>query len=214
MQLLLDSAIIDEARQAAEWGWVCGATTNPTLLAKSDLPPAITLKQLGIFFKGPIFYQLTGATVELMTEEARLVEDLLGKQLVLKIPATASGFQAAARLSQKYAVAITSLFTPAQALLANAAGAQYALYYHNRAKRLLPDGSDLAKKLIDVLAQTETQVVAASLKSPEELIEARMAGVTILSAPFAVLARLPENEHSIAAVEEFRKNGIGLLDIL
>ena len=102
MQLLLDSAMIDEARQAAEWGWVSGATTNPTLLAKSDLPPAITLKQLGIFFKGPIFYQLTGETVELMTEEARLVEDLLGKQLVLKIPATALGFQAAARLSQKY----------------------------------------------------------------------------------------------------------------
>ena len=100
MQLLLDSAMIDEARQAAEWGWVSGATTNPTLLAKSDLPPAITLKQLGIFFKGSIFYQLTGETVELMTEEARLVEDLLGKQLVLKIPATTLGFQVAACLTK------------------------------------------------------------------------------------------------------------------
>jgi transaldolase len=211
MRLLLDSAIIDEARQAAEWGWVSGATTNPTLLAKSDLPPAKTLKQLGMLFKGTIFYQLTGETVDLMTEEARLAEDLLGKQLVLKIPATASGFQAAAHLSKKYAVAITSLYTPAQALLANASGAQYALYYHNRAKRLLPDGADLAKKLIEVLARTETQVVAASLKSPEELLDARMAGVPILSAPFEVLARLPENEHSVAAVEEFRKNGTGLL---
>ena len=212
MQLLLDSAIIEEARQAAEWGWVSGATTNPSLLAKSDLPPAITLKQLGIFFKGPIFYQLTGETVDAMAEEARLAGDLLGKQLVLKIPATALGFQAAAHLSKKYAVAITALYTPAQALLANAAGARYALYYHNRAKRLLPDGADLAKKLIEVLAQTETQVVAASLKSPEELLEARMAGVPILSAPFEVLLRMPDNEHSVAAVEEFRKNGAGLLD--
>ena len=212
MQLLLDSAMIDEARQAAEWGWVSGATTNPTLLAKSDLPPAVTLKQLGIFFKGPIFYQLTGETVELMTEEARLVEDLLGKQLVLKIPATALGFQAAARLSQKYAVAITSLYTPAQALIANAAGAQYALYYHNRAKRLLPDGADLARQLIEVLAQTDTQVVAASLKSPQELLEARLAGVPILSAPFGVLVQLPENEFSNAAVEDFRKTGVGLVD--
>ena len=59
MQLLLDSAIIDEARQAAEWGWVCGATTNPTLLAKSDLPPAITIKQLGIFLqRDPSFISL------------------------------------------------------------------------------------------------------------------------------------------------------------
>ncbi len=212
MQILLDSAIIEEARQAADWGWVSGATTNPTLLAKSDLPPAITLKQLGIFFKGPIFYQLTEESVESMTEEARLAGDLLGDQLVLKIPATALGFQAAARLSQKYAVAITSLYTPAQALLANAAGAKYALYYHNRAKRLLPDGADLARQLIEVLAQTETQVVAASLKSPQELLEARLAGVPILSAPFQVLAQLPGNEFSDAAVEEFRKTGIGLLD--
>ena len=212
MQLLLDSAVIDEARQASEWGWVSGATTNPTVLAKSDLPPAVALKQLGIFFKGPIFYQLTCETVDLMTEEARLAGDLLGDHLVLKIPATALGFQAAARLSQKYAVAITSLYTPAQALVANAAGAKYALYYHNRAKRLLLDGADLARQLIEVLAQTETQVVAASLKSPQELLEARLAGVPILSAPFAVLAQLPENEFSNAAVEEFRKTGIGLLD--
>jgi transaldolase len=212
MQLLLDSAVVDEARQAAEWGWVNGATTNPTLLAKSDLPPAITLKQLGIFFKGPIFYQLTGETVESMTEEARLAGDLLGNQLVLKIPATALGFQAAARLSQKYAVAITSLYTPAQALIANASGALYALYYHNRAKRLLPDGAELARQLVEVLAQTETQVVAASLKSPQELLEARLAGVPILSAPFGVLAQLPQNEFSDAALEEFRKNGVGLLD--
>jgi transaldolase len=212
MQLLLDSAVIDEARQASEWGWVSGATTNPTLLAKSDLPPAVALKQLGLFFKGPIFYQITCETVDLMTEEARLAGDLLGDHLVLKIPATALGFKAAARLSQKYAVAITSLYTPAQALVANAAGAKYALYYHNRAKRLLQDGADLARQLIEVLAQTETLVVAASLKSPQELLEARLAGVPILSAPFAVLAQLPENEFSDAALEEFRKNGIGLLD--
>jgi len=212
MQLLLDSAIIDDARQAAGWGWVSGATTNPTLLAKSGLPPAKTLRKLGKFFKGPIFYQLTGESMEAMKEEAKLAEELLGRQLVLKIPATALGFQAAARFSKKYAVVITSVFTAAQALVAHASGAQYALYYHNRAKRLLPDGAELAKKLIDVLAHTDTRVVAASLKSPEELMEARLAGVSILSAPFEVLARLPMNEHSDAAVLKFKKSGTGLLN--
>ncbi|HUV15062.1 MAG TPA: transaldolase family protein [Pelolinea sp.] len=212
MQLLLDSAIIDDARQAAGWGWVSGATTNPTLLAKSGLPPAKTLKKLGKLFKGPIFYQLTGESLEAMKEEAKLAEELLGKQLVLKIPSTALGFEAAARLSKKYAVAITSVFTAAQALVAHAAGAQYALYYHNRAKHLLPDGAELAKKLIDVLAHTDMRVVAASLKSPEELMEARLAGVSILSAPFEVLARLPMNEHSDAAVLKFKKSGTGLLN--
>jgi len=211
VQLLLDSAILDEARQAAEWGWVSGVTTNPTLLAKSSLTPAETLKELGQLFNGQIFYQLTSESVESMKEEAKLAEDILGGQLVLKIPATELGFQAAAQLSKEYTVAITSLYTPAQALAAHAAGARYALYYHNRAKRLLPDGADLASRLIQALEGTDTLVVAASLKSPEELIESRMAGVPILSAPLNVLAALPNNEHSDAAVEEFRQTGSGLL---
>lgn len=212
MQLLLDSAILEEARQAADWGWVSGATTNPTLLAKSGLPPAETLKELGKLFKGQIFYQLTSNSVNEMQKEAGVATDILGGQLVLKIPATELGFRAAAQLSGKYTVAITSLYTPAQALTAHAAGARYALYYHNRAKRLLPDGAELAAQLIQALAGTDTLVVAASLKSPEELIESRMAGVPILSAPLNVLAALPNNEHSDAAVEEFRQTGTGLLE--
>jgi transaldolase len=212
VQLLLDSAILEEARQAADWGWVSGATTNPTLLAKSGLPPAETLKELGKLFKGQIFYQLTGNSVNEMQKEAGVATDILGGQLVLKIPATELGFRAAAQLSSKYTVAITSLYTPAQALTAHAAGARYALYYHNRTKRLLPDGAELAAQLIQALAGTDTLVVAASLKSPEDLIESRMAGVPILSAPLNVLAALPNNEHSDAAVEEFRQTGTGLLE--
>ena len=212
MQLLLDSAIIEEARQAAEWGWLSGATTNPTLLAASTLPPAKTLKKLKRLFKGPIFYQLTGLSLETMTEEASLAADILGSQLVLKIPATDLGFQAAARLSKNYICAITSLFTPAQALVAHASGARYALYYHNRAKRLLKNGSRLASQLVEVLAGTGTQVVAASLKTPDELVEARQAGVSILSAKFEVLAQLPLNEFSQAALDAFHASGTGLLN--
>ena len=212
IQLLLDSAILDEARQAAGWGWVSGATTNPTLLAKSALSPAETLREISLLLKGQIFYQLTGATVEGMKEEAKLAEDILGSQLVLKIPATTLGFQASATLSGKYTVAITSLYTVAQALAANASGARYALYYHNRAKRLLPDGANLAQRLVHALAGTDTLVVAASLKSADELVESRMAGVPILSAPLNVLAALPNNDLSDAAVDEFNQTGIGLLD--
>ncbi len=212
IQLLLDSAILDEARQAAGWGWVSGATTNPTLLAKSALSPAETLREISRLLKGQIFYQLTGATIEAMKEEAKLADEILGSQLVLKIPATTLGFQASAALSGKYTIAITSLYTVAQALAANASGARYALYYHNRAKRLLPDGADLAQRLVHALAGTDTLVVAASLKSADELVESRMAGVPILSAPLNVLAALPNNDLSDAAVDEFNQTGIGLLD--
>jgi transaldolase len=212
MQLLLDSANLEEARQAADWGWVSGATTNPILLAQAGLPPAKALKKLGKLFSGPIFYQLTGASLDDMKAEAGMARDILGDQLVLKIPATPLGFQAATRLSKKYSVAITSLFTVAQALTANAAGARYALYYHNRAKRLLKDGATLPARLVQALVRTETLVVAASLKTADELVEARSSGVPILSAKFDVLAQLPVNEHSDAALADFDRNGTGLLN--
>jgi transaldolase len=214
MQLLIDSAIIDEVCQAAEWGWVKSATTNPTLLAQSELPPAQTLKEMGNILPGQIFYQLTGDNLKNMQDEAAIAYDILGGKLVLKIPATPLGFQAAAILSEKYRVAVTSIFTPSQAMVAHAAGARYALYYHNRAKRLLPQGQGdaLAGELVAVLEGTETQVVAASLKSPEEIVEARMAGVTMLSTKFEVLARLPQHEFSEQALQEFKATGTGLLN--
>jgi len=178
MQLLLDSAIIEEARQSSEWGWVSGVTTNPALLAKSDLSPEKTLRKLRRLFKnGPIFYQLIGQTLGAMKDEAEKAADILGKQLVLKIPATELGFRAITRLSKKYTCAVTSIFTPAQAMIAHTSGARFALYYHNRAKRLLKNGEELASELVRALKHTDTRVVAASLKNPEEVVEARTVGV-------------------------------------
>ncbi len=211
MQLLLDSAIIEEARQSAEWGWVSGVTTNPTLLAKSDLSPKKTLGKLRKLFKGPIFYQLAGLTLDAMKDEAEKAADILGKQLVLKIPATELGFRATSRLSKKYICAVTSIFTPAQALVAHAAGASFALYYHNRAKRLLKNGEELSSELVRVLKRTDTRVVAASLKTPEEVVEARTAGVSILSTTFGVLAQMMKHDLSKAALDEFNRSGTGLL---
>lgn len=214
MQLLIDSAIIKEVRQVAEWGWVKSATTNPSLLAQSDLPPAETLKEMGKILPGNIFYQLTGSDLPSMQAEAAQALDILGSKLVLKVPATVLGFQATALLSKTYTCAVTSIFTASQAMVAHNAGARYALYYHNRAKRLLPDGQGqrLAAELVHILDDTDTQVVAASLKTPEELVEARLAGVTILSTKFDVLALMPQYEFSEQALQEFKAGGTGLLD--
>ncbi len=214
LQFLIDSAIISEVRQAFAWGWIRSATTNPTLLAQSDKPPGATLKEMREILPGEIFYQLTGNSLECMQKEAAIAYDILGEQLVLKIPATPLGFQATALISKNYPVAVTSIFTAAQGMLAHCAGARYALYYHNRAKRLLPEGQGmrLASDLVKALEGTGTYVVAASLKTLEEIIEARMAGVTMLSAKFDVLALLPQHELSEQALQEFKTSGTGLLN--
>ena len=210
MKLFLDSALLEEVRACAEWGWVTGVTTNPTLLAQSSQSPEIILKKIRKLIKGPVFYQLTGKTINAMKKEAEKGQDILGKQLVLKIPATELGFKATALLSKKYVCAVTSIFTPAQGLVAHAAGARFALYYHNRAKRLLENGETFAAKLVQVLNRTDTRVIAASLKSPEEVVEARSAGVNIMSANFNVLKQMMSHKLSIKAVEEFDQTGSGL----
>jgi len=212
MQLLLDSANFEEARTCAEWGWVSGITTNPTILAKSGKSTEKTLVKLKKIISGPIFYQLTQETIEEMVKEAKLAADILNKQLVLKIPATEVGFQATAILSKKYTCAVTSIFSPAQALVAHAAGAKYALYYHNRAKRLMKNGKHLAGELVLALKRTDTTVIAASLKSPDELVQARNAGVPILTTTFEILKQMMRHDLSDKAVADFILTGTGLLD--
>jgi len=145
-----------------------------------------------------------------MKNEAEKAANVLGKQLVLKIPATKFGFSATSCLSKKYTCAITSIFTPSQAIVAHAAGARFALYYHNRAKRLLNNGDDLASELVCVLRGINTRVVAASLKTHQEVVKARLAGVSILSTNYKVLAQMMAHKHSEAAFEKFNHSGVGL----
>ena len=86
MALYLDSALISDAEIARDMGWVTGITTNPSLLAKSEHPPEITLKQLSTIIDGEVFYQLTATNLDGMVAEARIAHDILGDQTVLKNP--------------------------------------------------------------------------------------------------------------------------------
>ena len=212
MPIYVDSAIPEEVQQAASWGWIGGATTNPSLLAKSPLPPRETLSRMAQIVNGSIFYQLTAGTLEGMLQEALEAHHILQHQLVLKIPATTLGFQAAARLSDDYTCAITAIFSPEQALLAQACGARYAIYYHNRAKQWMPDGESLAPKIVHLLSGSDSiEVLAASFKSKEEVFEAANAGVKHLTIKFDLLKTLADNEFSQKAVQDFNATGTGIV---
>ena len=212
MTLYIDSAIPEEVQQAASWGWIGGVTTNPNLLAKSPLPARETLKQLAALVNGYVFYQLTAPTVEGMLQEALEAHHLLSEQLVLKIPATAPGFQAAARLSDDYPCAITAIFSPIQVLLAQACGARYAIYYHHRAKEWMPDGAELGPKIMELLAGSQDiEVLAASFHNKEEVYETASAGVKHLTIKFDLLKTLADDEFSQKAVDDFHINGTGIV---
>ncbi|NPV74790.1 MAG: transaldolase [Anaerolineae bacterium] len=212
MPLLLDSALVFEAEKACRWGWVEGITTNPLLLARSGLPPAKTLERLAELTSGPVFYQLTASHLEEMLEEAQRASVILGDQLVLKILPTPTGFQAVARLSENFSCAVTAVFSPAQALAAEAAGARFVILYYHRALVSLPEGEGwrLVEDCVTALAASETHLLAASIKSSQEMVALRRAGIEYFTLPFSVLESLPNHPLSEQAGQEFQRDGVGL----
>jgi transaldolase len=210
MAIYLDSAIVSEAEIASRMGWVKGITTNPTLLAKSDHPSETTLKKLTQLTSGPVFYQLMSSDFEGMLAEGKKAFEIIGKQTVLKIPATPVGFTVVANLSPEITCSVTAIYSAAQAAVAREAGARMAIAYVNRATRLLGDGIALVRDMASVLNGSNTEILAASIKSPEEAAASLQAGAHHLTLPLSMLQAMTTHEFSDNTVEEFAKNGIGL----
>ena len=208
--IYLDSAILEEALAAVAMGWVRGITTNPTLLSKSDRPAEECLQQLAGICPGELYYQLCATDFETMVREAHRAAEIVGDKLVLKIPATELGFRATAYLSKNIACSVTAIYSPAQAAIASEAGAKYAIAYVNRATRLLGDGLALVTQMSEILNNSQTEILAASIKSPAEAAATLRAGAHHLTVPLNILRAMTENELSNQTVTEFSANGIGI----
>jgi transaldolase len=210
MKFYLDSAIFAEAKEVARWGWVEGITTNPTLLAQSAEKPDETLRKLASEVRGQVFYQLTQKTTYEMMKEAEKAQELLGAKLVLKIPPTEAGFEITASLSGKIPCAVTAIYHPSQALAAQAAGAHIAMIYFHRALNLLDDGLTMAREVVEVLEGTYTAPMAASIKSPDEVVAAARLGYKHLTVPFAILKSLMTHPISEQSIVDFDAKGCGI----
>ena len=208
--IYLDSALIGEAQAAEKLGWIQGITTNPTLLAKSDVSPESTLEKLAAISPGELYYQLCADNVDDMIAEGQRAFAIIGKKTVLKVPATSMGFQVVARLSSEIPCAVTAIYSTAQAAVSREAGAKYAIAYVNRATRLLGDGLALVREMSAVLQGSDTEILAASLKSPEEAAAALQAGAHHLTLPLKILQAMTTHELSQKTVAEFAENGRGI----
>lgn len=208
--IYLDSALVSEAQEAVKLGWVKGITTNPTLLAKSDLAPETTLKKLAAISPGELYYQLTASNFEGMLAEGRQAFEFIGEKTVLKVPATSVGFRVVAVLGKEIPCAVTAIYSGAQAAVSREAGAKYAIAYVNRATRLLGDGLALVEEMANVLQGSSTEILAASLKSPEEAAATLQAGAHHLTLPLSILQAMTTHDLSEQTVEDFSKNGRGI----
>ena len=210
MSIFIDTADIEQAKAAKELGWIHGITTNPILLANSNYPVIQTLKQLTELNTGMLFYQLIATCREEMLKEAQLAKQIAGEQLVLKLPPTKQGFHIIQYLPQEIPCCVTAIYSSAQAMVARESGVRYIAVYVSRATKLLGDGLSLITEIGRVLQGSQTQILAASLKSPMEASSAILSGADHLTMPFDVLSALTFHEHSEDAVSNFNANGTGL----
>ena len=210
MAIYLDSARFDEARQAKGLGWVHGVTTNPTLMAKSGADPEDVLRGLAELDFHEVYYQIVSPGMEDMLVETRKAAKLVKHGLILKIAPTEIGFRFVAKHGMELPCCVTAIYDPAQALVAREAGARYIAVYVNRATKQLGDGLGLVRELTNVLAGSQTEIVAASLKSTKEAVDAVIAGAQHITVPFQLLTSLSAHPLSAQTVEQFNAEGAGI----
>uniref|UniRef100_A0A7C4CA00 Transaldolase n=1 Tax=candidate division WOR-3 bacterium TaxID=2052148 RepID=A0A7C4CA00_UNCW3 len=206
MAILIDSALVDEVKQAGQLGFVHGVTTNPGLLAKVKDAPAEVIRQLCLVASGPVFYQLTAAAPAEREREALEFFGIACDRIVLKVPATTANMALIARLQARgVPCAATAVFAAYQAVAAAEAGARYVIPYVSRVSRLGGDGLGLVRELREAVGATGRQVriLAASIKSPEEAVAALVAGADDLTLPLEVLTALGNHRRSEEAIAEF-----------
>jgi transaldolase len=207
VSLYLDSAFPEDARHAFNIGLVCGITTNPTLVAQTNLPAMEVITQLCELSTGIVFYQLAEDTPTKKWKEAERVAGIRPGRVGLKIPCTYKNLALAAGLvNSGYIVGITAIFSPAQVYLACQAEAQFILPYVNRSTRLLGDGIALVRQMRSVIDAegSKLQIIAASIKTPEEAISTLLAGAHHMTLPLKLIESMGNHPLSEQAIVDFR----------
>jgi transaldolase len=206
--IYLDSADEADVRVAADLGLISGITTNPTLMAACGDSAVRQLERLLDCFPGPIFYQVHTLDLDGAFAEANRARSLDPDRVVLKLPAVREHFRLAARLSREgIRFAVTAVYTPAQALLAAQAGAEWIILYVDRARRL-QGGEDLTSRLSRALTAPDgrrlpARIMAASLKTPAQAVGALADGADAVTLPLTVIEAMITDPLTERAVAEF-----------
>jgi transaldolase len=206
MRLFLDTANIDEIREAHRMGVLAGVTTNPSLMAKEN---GITYRDRVIEIcetvNGPVSAECTSRDVPGLLEEARQIATW-HKHVVVKIPVDANGLEAASTLAKEgIKINMTLIFTPNQALLAALAGCTYVSPFIGRLDDLGMDGMQVVRESVEIFDRYNlpAQVLAASIRGPAHVTQAALAGAHIATMPFSVMQAMVKHPLTDSGIERF-----------
>ena len=207
MRIFLDTANIEQIRQAAKLGVVSGVTTNPSLVSKEGVADyEATIKEICSIISGPISVEVLVEGVEPMKEQARQMSTW-APNVVIKIPATTEGVEVTSALAKEgIKVNFTLCFSLNQALLGALAGAAYVSPFVGRLDDIGHDGMQLVKEIVDVYKNypdLHTEVIAASIRHPQHCVVAAKAGAHIATVPYDVLMQMIRHPLTDIGVSRF-----------
>jgi len=205
MKIFIDTASVEEIKEAANLGVIDGVTTNPTLIAKESRPSRELLKEICAIVKGPVSAEAISLDSEGMIREARELANL-AKNIVVKIPITKEGLKTVKVLAQEgIKTNATLCFSSMQALLVAKAGASYVSPFVGRLDDIGSVGMDLIREIKQIYNNYnfKTEIIVASVRNPLHVIAAAKIGADIATIPFAVIEQLLKHPLTDIGISRF-----------
>lgn len=208
MKFFIDTANIEEIKEANSMGMVDGVTTNPSLIAKENGEFETIIKDICDIVDGPISAEVISLKADEMVHEARKLAKI-HKNIVVKIPMTVDGIKATRQLTEEeIKTNVTLVFSPLQALMAAKAGATFVSPFIGRLDDLSHDGLLLVEQIVEIYNNYdfETEVIVASIRNPLHVLESALMGADIATIPFNVLAKLASHPMTDKGLDAFLKD--------
>lgn len=206
MQIFIDSANLEEIKEAVSWGIIDGATTNPSLMAKEKEDPIKIAKKICQLVKGPVSLEGIALDHKTMIKEAEELAKI-AKNVVVKIPMTIDGIKTVKALAKKrIKTNVTLVFSANQAILAAKAGASLVSPFIGRLDDIGQNGVALIKEIKTIYKNYNfpTKIIAASIRNLEHVKQAALAGVDIVTVPYQVLKKMFEHHLTDKGIEIFK----------
>ena len=206
MKFFIDTANLDEIKEAAELGLIDGVTTNPSLVAKEgDVDFKKHIAKICKLVKGDVSAEVTALDTAGMLKEGRELAKI-AKNVVIKVPLTMDGLKACRTFrAEGTKVNVTLCFSASQALLAAKAGASYISPFIGRLDDISQDGMQLIRDIVQIYDNYgfATEVLAASIRHPMHIVDCALAGADVATIPFKVITQLVKHPLTDKGLEGF-----------
>ncbi len=205
MKFFIDTANLEQIKKGVEMGMVDGVTTNPSLIAKEDKPFEQILKEIVAVVDGPISAEVVSLEADAMVEEAKVLS-AMSDNIVIKIPMIIEGIKAVKQLTALgIKTNVTLIFSAAQALLAAKAGATYVSPFVGRLDDIGTPGMDLVNEIMSIFRNygMQTEVIVASVRSPQHVMDSAAIGADIATIPLKVIEQLAKHPLTDIGIEQF-----------